>query len=156
MFLHADSFQTKMESHHQQVVVTSNVCFWKTSCSGNVQALHELVCPLVQGLTTVKHGKVTTIQDRSGGCLTEEREILNRWTEYCIELYLMSQRQWRFISTGLSQNRHSRSPPNPSQRSEGCSTVIEEREIGWSRQYLSKTGPSRWRGCNHRSHDNLQ
>ena len=27
------------------------------------------------------------IQDRSGKCLTEDREILNRWTEYCSELY---------------------------------------------------------------------
>ena len=29
----------------------------------------------------------TTDQDRSGKCLTEEREILNRWIEYCSELY---------------------------------------------------------------------
>ena len=35
----------------------------------------------------MKQGKVTTVQDRSGKCLTEEREILNRWTEYCSELY---------------------------------------------------------------------
>ena len=38
---------------------------------------------LVKDLTTVKQGK----EDRSGKCLTEEREILNRWTEYCTELY---------------------------------------------------------------------
>ena len=42
---------------------------------------------LVKDLTTVKQGKATTVQDRSGKCLTEEREILNRWTEYCTELY---------------------------------------------------------------------
>ena len=42
---------------------------------------------LVTGLTTVKQGKVTTVQDRSGNCLTEERKILNRWTEYFTELY---------------------------------------------------------------------
>ena len=35
----------------------------------------------------MKQGKATTVQDRSGKCLTEERQILNRWTEYCIELY---------------------------------------------------------------------
>ena len=35
----------------------------------------------------MKRGKVTTVQDRSGKCLTEERQILNRWTEYCSELY---------------------------------------------------------------------
>ena len=34
----ADSFQAKVEGHHQQVVVTSNVCSWKTSRSGNVHS----------------------------------------------------------------------------------------------------------------------
>ena len=42
---------------------------------------------LVKNLTTVKQGKATTVQDHSGKCLTEERQILNRWTEYCPELY---------------------------------------------------------------------
>ena len=32
-------------------------------------------------------GKVTTVQDLSGKCLTEEQQRLNRWTEYCSELY---------------------------------------------------------------------
>ena len=35
----------------------------------------------------MKQGKVTTVQDCSGKCLTEERQILNQWTEYCSELY---------------------------------------------------------------------
>ena len=43
-----------------------------------------------------------------------------------------------------------------SQRSGGCSTINEEREVSWIRQHSSRTGQSRWRGCNHRSHDNLQ
>ena len=42
---------------------------------------------LVKDLTIVKQGKATTVQDRSGKCLTEKREIPNRWTEYCTELY---------------------------------------------------------------------
>ena len=42
---------------------------------------------LVKDLTTEKQGKSTTIQDKSGKCLTEENEILNRWTEYCSDLY---------------------------------------------------------------------
>ena len=44
---------------------------------------------LVKDLTTVKQGKATTVQDRSGKCLTvrEDQQILNRWTEYCSELY---------------------------------------------------------------------
>ena len=41
----------------------------------------------VKDVTTVKQGKATTVQDRSGKCLTEERQILNRWTEYFSELY---------------------------------------------------------------------
>ena len=42
---------------------------------------------LVKDLTTEKQGKSTTIQDNSGKCLTEENEILNKWTEYCSDLY---------------------------------------------------------------------
>ena len=42
---------------------------------------------LSKDLTTVKQGKTTSVQDRSGKCLTEERQTLNRWTEYCSELY---------------------------------------------------------------------
>ena len=43
--------------------------------------------PTGERLTTVKQGKATTVQNRSGKCHTEERQILNRWTEYCSELY---------------------------------------------------------------------
>ena len=42
---------------------------------------------LIKDLATEKQGKSTTIQDTSGKCLTEENEILNRWTEYCSDLY---------------------------------------------------------------------
>ena len=41
----------------------------------------------MKDLTTVKQGKATTVQDHSGKCLTEKRQILNRWTEYCSDLY---------------------------------------------------------------------
>ena len=42
---------------------------------------------LVKDQTREKQGKTTTIQDKSGKCLTEENEILNRWTEYCADRY---------------------------------------------------------------------
>ena len=42
---------------------------------------------LVNDLTTEKQGKSTTTQNKSGKCLTRENEILNRWTEYCSDLY---------------------------------------------------------------------
>ena len=40
---------------------------------------------LVKDLTSEKQGWSSTIQDKSGKCLTEEKEILSRWTEYCSE-----------------------------------------------------------------------
>ena len=42
---------------------------------------------LVKDLTSEKQGRSSTIQDKSGKCLTEEKEILSRWTEHCSELY---------------------------------------------------------------------
>ena len=112
-------------------------------------------------LTTVKRGKATstTIQDRAGNCLAEERQILNRQTEYCSEWELWAvqwQGQWRSISTELSQSRHRGRPPHPPQRSGDCSTIIEYREVTWSWQHPSRTGRCRWRRSNHRSNDNLQ
>ena len=40
VFWLTDSFQAKVKNH-QQVVVTSNVCFWKTLCSCNVKRVGE-------------------------------------------------------------------------------------------------------------------
>ena len=65
-------------------------------------------------------------------------------------------KQCRSISTELSPDTHRGRRPHPSQRSEDCSTITAEREVSWSQQHPSRTGQSRWRGCNHRSHDNLQ
>ena len=42
---------------------------------------------LVKKLTSSKQGRTTTIHDKTGKCLTEEQDILKRWTEYCSELY---------------------------------------------------------------------
>ena len=42
---------------------------------------------LAKDLTPEKQGRSSTIQDKSGKCLTEEKEILSRWTEYYSELY---------------------------------------------------------------------
>ena len=41
----------------------------------------------VKDLTSSKQGRTTTIQDKNGKRLTEDRDILNRWTEHCSELY---------------------------------------------------------------------
>ena len=42
---------------------------------------------LVKDLTSTKQRRTTTIQDKDGKCLTEEQDILKRWSEYCSELY---------------------------------------------------------------------
>ena len=42
---------------------------------------------LVKDLTSSKQGCTTTIQDKNGKRLTEDKDILNRWTEHCSELY---------------------------------------------------------------------
>ena len=41
----------------------------------------------VNGLTSEKQDRSSTIQDRSGKCLTEKQEVLSRWTEYYSEQY---------------------------------------------------------------------
>ena len=38
-------------------------------------------------MTGTKQERITTIQDKGGTCLTENKNILKRWTEYCSELY---------------------------------------------------------------------
>ena len=54
----------------------------KEQCNENEENLRknnsERAYQLVKDLTTVKQGKATAVQDRSGKCLTEERQILNR------------------------------------------------------------------------------
>jgi hypothetical protein len=42
---------------------------------------------IVKDLTGTKQTRATTIEGKEGMCLTEEKEILERWTEYCSELY---------------------------------------------------------------------
>ena len=106
---------------------------------------------LVKDLTTVKREKATTVQDRSEKCLTEERQILNRWKEYCSELYnykangdpsVLNCAQTDTRMTTLSFAKKWRLQYNHLRKG--------------SQQHPSRTDRSRWRGCNHCSHNNLQ
>ena len=99
----------------------------------------------MKDLTTVKQGKVTTVQDWSGKCLTEEQQILNQWTEYYSELY----------------NYKANGDPSvlncPQTHTEDDHPILRrEVEAAAQSQHPSRTGPSRWRGCNHHSYNNLQ
>ena len=42
---------------------------------------------LVKDLTSTKKVQTSTIQNKDGKSLTEDQDILKRWTEYCSELY---------------------------------------------------------------------
>ena len=94
----------------------------------------------VKDLITVKQGKATTVQDCSGKCPTEKREILNRWTGYCTELH-------NYKANGdpsaLDCPQTGTEGDHPILRKEGCSTNIEERKVGWSGQHASKPGPNK-------------
>ena len=48
---------------------------------------HRKAFQMVKKLTRQKQSRVNTIQDNQGRCLTETQDILNRWSEYCAELY---------------------------------------------------------------------
>ena len=118
---------------------------------------NKRACQLVKDLTTVE-----TKTRESYYCPRSFRKMPHRGTtntESINKILLsavQSQVQWRAIGTQLSPDRHRGWPPHPSQRSGGRGTITEEREVSWSRRHLSRTGPSRWRGCDNRSHDNLQ
>ena len=84
------------------------------------------VHPLRKDLTTVKQGKVTTVQDRSGK--EEEREILNRWAEYCSELYIHMANE-DLLVLNCPQTDTEKRPPHPSQSSGSCSAIIEEKQV---------------------------
>ena len=73
------------------------------------------------------------------------------WTEYCSELYIHKANGNPSVLNYTRTHTHRGRPTHPSQRSGGCSTIIEEREVSWSRQHPNRTGPSRWRGYNQRS-----
>lgn len=58
---------------------------------------------LVKDLTAENQARSTTIQNKPEICLTEEQDILSRWTEYCPELYnhetVATMQFWAAIST---------------------------------------------------------
>ena len=92
---------------------------------------------LVKDLTTVTETR------KSYYCLRSFRKMPHRRTRDTKPMDRMphwtvqSQGQWKSINTGRSPDRHRGWPPHLSQRSGGCSTISEEREVGWSRVWQS-------------------
>ena len=109
----------------------------------------------MKDLTTVKEGKATTVQDRSGNCLTEDREILNRWTEYWSKLFNHKANGDPSVLNCLQTDIED-DHPILREEVEAAVQSLKKREISWSRQHPGRTVPSRRRGRNHHFHDNLQ
>ena len=87
---------------------------------------------LVKDLTTVKQRKATTVQDRSGKCLTEEGQILNRWTEYCSELYNhKANRDPSVLNCPQSHTEDDHPILRKEVEAAVQSTIIEEWEVSW-------------------------
>ncbi|XP_069992393.1 uncharacterized protein [Penaeus vannamei] len=60
---------------------------------------------LVKKLTSTKQAKITIMQDKTGVPLTENENILKRWTEYCSELYnYRTTRDQQVLNTPPSTN----------------------------------------------------
>lgn len=55
--------------------------------TNNTRRAYKIVKDLQQDVSVNKVVHCTTIEDKNGNCLTEEEEIMKRWTEYCTELY---------------------------------------------------------------------
>ena len=53
----------------------------------NLEANNAKAYQVVKGLTSSKQGRLNTILDKNGKCLTESKNILNRWTQYTADLY---------------------------------------------------------------------
>ena len=98
---------------------------------------------LVKDLTTVKQGKATTVQDHSGKCLTEEREILNRWTEYCTQLY----NHKASGNPSVLDCPQTDTEDDHSILRKEVEAAVQSLKKGKSagvEKHLSRTGPSRW------------
>ena len=106
-------------------------------------------------MTTEKQGKATTVQDHSGKCLTEERQILYQWTEYCSELYSYKANGDPSVTNCPQTDTED---DHPILRREVVAAVQswKKGKSAGVDNIPAKTRPSRWRGCNHRSHDSLR
>ena len=96
----------------------------------------------VKKLTSSKQGRTSTIQDKAGKRLTEEQDILKRWTEYYSEFYTHTTGDSKVLDVPPPAN--SDSYPNLLEEVEA---VVElSRQVGRSGQHSIGAGPGRRRG----------
>ena len=56
---------------------------------------------LIKDLTSENQVRSTTILDKPGKCVTEEKQILSGWTEYCYELHYYEIYDDKVLDCGL-------------------------------------------------------
>ena len=78
---------------------------------------------LMKYLTSEKQGRSSTIQVKSRKCLTEETEILSRWTEYCSKMYMRVMETTQYWTAA---NPGRRSATNAPWGSWDCSSITEK------------------------------
>ena len=108
---------------------------------------------LVKDFTTVKQGEATTVQDRSGKCLTEEQQILNRWEEYCSELYNHKANGDPLVLNCPQTDTEDDDPILRKGVKAAVQSLKKEKSAGVDNVPAELV---RWRGRNRRSHNNLQ
>ena len=89
----------------------------------------------LKDLTTVKQGKASTVQDCSGKCLTEEREMLNRWTEYCTSCTITRAIEIHQYWTVPRQTQRMTTPSFAKKLRR--SIIIKERQVSWRQKHAS-------------------
>ena len=104
-------------------------------------------------MTTVKQGTATTVQDHSGKCFTEERQILNRWTKHCSELYNYKANGDPSVLNCPLTNTEDDHPILRREVEAAVQSLTKGKSAGVDNilAELVQAG-----GCNHRSHGNLQ
>ena len=90
----------------------------------------------MKDLTTVRQGEANTVQDRSGKCLTEERQKLNRWTEHCSELYNHKANGDPSLLNCTQTDTEDDHPILPKEVEAAVQSL--KKEVSWSRQHPSR------------------
>ena len=87
--------------------------------------------------------KAYQLVKEAGKCFSEEQDILKRWTEYSFDLYTHNKRSQGARCPPPTNND---SYPIYAGRSQSCSKITEERQVGRSGQHSIRAGPGRGRG----------
>ena len=99
---------------------------------------------LLKELTSSKQGRTTNIQDKAGKYLTEEQDLLKRWTEYCSKMYTHTTSDPKMLDVPSPTN--SDNYPILQEEVEASVKITEERQVGRSGQHSIGAGPGRRRG----------